>query len=209
MTPDEMILFWLQTNLASQFSDAIFRWFSSRIGFSFPILLALLITAIKKEGRQGIGWWFALILVVAIGDQFGNQLKTLFSELRPCANDLTCHSVAKGMPSNHALTFYTASLFVILTRPAWRRWHRLLLTSALLTSLSRIYLAKHFPSQVVAGIFIGIYLGVVAAALYRLRFWLTPLISRIVLLVRLEPWHYQPIQSLNKAGKYREKITRK
>jgi undecaprenyl-diphosphatase len=208
MTPDETILFWLQSNFASQYSDVIFYWFSSRSGFSMPLLLALLIVAIQKEQWRGLGWWLTLIIAVAIGDQFGNLLKSLFTELRPCAHDLnfrqmarefSCSSVAKGMPSNHALTFYTASLFIILTRPAWRGWHLLLLTTALLTSLSRIYLAKHYPSQVVAGIFLGINIGVVAAMIYRIRQWFAPLSKRVIGLIRLEPWNEHLPKTLQKS----------
>jgi undecaprenyl-diphosphatase len=211
MAPDDTILFWLHANLASQYSDAIFYWISSRSGFSIPILLALLISAIQKEQWRGLGWWFALIVVVAIGDQFGNQLKSLFAELRPCASELniremanqfSCSNVAKGMPSNHALTFYTASFFVILTRPAWRGWHLLLLTTALLTSLSRIYLAKHYPSQVVAGIFLGINIGVTAAILYRIKVWIGPLTARITRLTRLEPW-----RSYHDTSGYQDQLT--
>jgi undecaprenyl-diphosphatase len=207
MSPDEMLLIWLQTKLTFQYSDTLFYWISSRSGFSMPILLALLITAFNKEKWHGVGWWFALIFVVTIGDQFGNLLKALFAELRPCADqlqllqsarDFTCSSVAKGMPSNHALTFYTASLFVFLTRRSWRGWHILLLTAALLTSLSRIYLAKHYPSQVVAGMFIGINIGVAAAWLYQVKSWLEPLIIRIENFTKLVPWHEQPHPSLIK-----------
>jgi undecaprenyl-diphosphatase len=216
MTPDEMILFWLHSNLASQYSDAIFYWFSSRSAFSIPILLTLLIVAIQKEQWRGVGWWLALIIVVAIGDQFGNLLKSLFTELRPCAHDLnyremarefSCSSVAKGMPSNHALTFYTASVFVILTRPTWRRWHLLLLTTALLTSLSRIYLAKHYPSQVVAGVFLGINIGVVAAVIYRIKLWLDPLSKRVIRLAKLEPWNEHLAKTLQKSQHYSDQVT--
>jgi undecaprenyl-diphosphatase len=188
MSPDDLILVWLQTNLSFQYSDTIFHWISSRSGFSIPILLVLLITAIHKEKWHGVSWWLALIVVVAIGDQFGNLLKALFTELRPCASELQLApaardfsrgSVAKGMPSNHALTFYAASLFVIMTRRSWWGWHLLLLSAALLTSLSRIYLEKHYPSQVVAGMFIGINIGVVAAILYRVKLWFEPLVIRL------------------------------
>lgn len=196
MSPDEVLLVWFQTKLSFQYSDTIFQWISSRSGFSMPILLALLFSAFIKEKWHGVGWWFALIIVVAIGDQFGNLLKALFSELRPCADqlellqadsDYTCSSVAKGMPSNHALTFYTASLFVILTRRNWWGWHTILLTTALLTILSRIYLAKHYPSQVVAGMFLGINIGVTAALLYQAKSWFRPLVVRIINFTNLVP----------------------
>jgi undecaprenyl-diphosphatase len=206
MSPDEHILLWLQTRLSSEISDMLFNWFSSPITFTLPILLALLIYAAHRERWRGAGWWLALTVVIAFSDQFGNLLKSLFSELRPCAvNDgwrsilytLSCGGNTKGMPSNHALNFYTASLFVILTRPTWKIWHVFLLLAALLTSLSRVYLDKHYPSQVIAGIFLGINMGMAASLVYRFRTWLTPLLQRLSRLVRLERWPDQTATSID------------
>ncbi|MGD8912734.1 MAG: phosphatase PAP2 family protein [Candidatus Thiodiazotropha sp.] len=200
MTPDELILHWIHVGLSCQLSDSLFHWFSSRATFSLPILFALLFVAVRREGWQGAGWWFTLILVVGIGDQFGNLLKSLFSELRPCALEenitltrkgLSCDSVPKGMPSNHALNFYAATLFVVLTRTKWHGWHALLLMAALLASLSRIYLVKHYPSQVVAGIFLGINIGVVAALLYQAPRWFGQLRTGLSRLAHLQTWQNQ------------------
>jgi undecaprenyl-diphosphatase len=195
MTPDEMILNWIHVGLSCQLSDSLFLWFSSRTAFSLPILFALLFVVVQREGWRGAGWWFSLILVIGISDQFGSLLKSLFSEMRPCALEesltlkgLACNSVPKGMPSNHALNFYAASLFVVLTRPRWHGWHSLLLVAALLASLSRIYLAKHYPSQVVAGIFLGINLGAAAALLYQAPHWFGQLRTGLSRLAHLQPW---------------------
>jgi membrane-associated phospholipid phosphatase len=83
-----------------------------------------------------------------------------------------------------------------MTRRAWWGWHLLLLTAALLTSLSRIYLAKHYPSQVIAGMFLGINIGVTASLLYRVKIWLEPLITKIENFARLAPWQDVPPTSL-------------
>ncbi len=70
------------------------------------------------------------------------------------------------MPSNHALNSFAATAFLFVTRPAWKGWRLFLLVSAILVALSRIYLAKHFPSQVVMGAAIGTLWGLAAAWLY-------------------------------------------
>jgi undecaprenyl-diphosphatase len=193
MSPDNLILAWFHVDLASSLADILFGWFSNRYLFSTPILLSLLAYSFLKQGWQGVFWWFSLILVVAFGDMLGNVLKALFSELRPCAiaeplqtlsENIVCSDSAKGMPSNHAINFFTATLFVILTRPTWHRWHVFLLICSILASLSRIYLAKHFPSQVVAGTFIGIYVGTITALLYHHSNWLSSVLNNITPILR-------------------------
>jgi undecaprenyl-diphosphatase len=217
MTPDEMILHWIHIGLSSQLSDTLFLWFSSRTTFSLPILFALLLVAVQREGWRGAGWWFSLILVVGIGDQFGGLLKSLLSEMRPCAVEeslrltlkgLACNSVPKGMPSNHALNFYAATLFVVLTRPRWRGWHSLMLVAALLASLSRIYLVKHYPSQVVAGMFLGINIGVAAAMLYLAPHWFGQLRASLSRLAQLQPWQDRAAESVFLSNRRKPQTTR-
>lgn len=197
MTPDNLILTWFHVDMASAFSDMLFRWFSSKYYFSFPILLTLLLYAVQKQGWRGVFWWFSLILVIGLGDQLGNQLKELFSEVRPCTSheafqglraDDICTYSTKGMPSNHAINFFTATLFVILTRPQWHVWHSFLLICSILAGLSRIYLAKHFPSQVIAGSFIGTYIGTLTALFYHHRKWSSTLLHiKNIPILRKEP----------------------
>jgi undecaprenyl-diphosphatase len=195
MTPDSLILAWFHVDLASGIADNLFNWFSNRYFFSTPILMCLLAFSVVKHGWQGLLWWTFLVAVVAFGDVFGNMLKGLFGELRPCAasdtfqslrDNVACSDSAKGMPSNHAINFFTATLFVILTRPNWHRWHIILLISAILASVSRIYLAKHFPSQVIAGTFVGIYIGTIFAILYRHRNWSSSLLNNVMPMLRKE-----------------------
>jgi undecaprenyl-diphosphatase len=196
MSPDNLILAWFHMDLASTLADVLFNWFSNRYLFSTPILLSLLAYSYIKQGRQGVIWWFSLIFVIALGDMLGNILKELFSEVRPCAiahtfqavrENVVCGDSAKGMPSNHAINFFTATLFVMLTRPQWRSWHGFLLICSILASLSRIYLAKHFPSQVIAGTFIGIYVGTISALLYHYRSWFNSLLNSMMPILRKEP----------------------
>jgi undecaprenyl-diphosphatase len=195
VTPDDQIILWLHMSLPLGFSDNLFLWFSSRSAFSLPILGLLLITAVREHGWRGVGWWSSLILLIGLGDQFGGLLKTLFHELRPCVvmTDTLLHAEpctgnTKGMPSNHALTFYSASMFVIFTRPHWRRWHLLLLISAFLVSVSRIYLAKHYPSQVIGGAFLGILTGLSGAFFFHAKSYLYPFFHKFYRFIHLKPW---------------------
>jgi len=80
------------------------------------------------------------------------------------------------MPSNHAVNFFAAATFVALVTP-WRGWRVGLFAAAALVGLSRIYLGKHYPSQVVAGAMIGATIGWMGAWLavrYRATLGLPP-----------------------------------
>ncbi|MET0027270.1 MAG: phosphatase PAP2 family protein [Candidatus Thiodiazotropha sp.] len=195
MNLDDKIMIWLHSGLPHQFSETLFAWMSSRTTFYLPLLGLLLMTAVREDMRRGIGWWCALILLLGIGDQFGGLMKILFHELRPCAAGIDalwhaqpCSGNAKGMPSNHALTFYAASMFVIFTRPHWPRWQAFLMIAAFLVSLSRIYLAKHYPSQVIGGVFLGILLGSAGALCFNAQRYLYPLVHSLYRFARLKPW---------------------
>jgi undecaprenyl-diphosphatase len=188
MTPDDLILTWIHVGWSSHIADILFAWLSDKFTFSLPLMLALLIYASAKQAWRGVAWWFGLILVIAIGDLCGNQLKHLFSELRPCCPsaafellraDFACRDTYLGMPSNHAINFFSATLFVMMTRPAWRHWHVVLLCAAILASISRIYLAKHYPSQVVAGAFIGMDIGILSGLFVRYRIGIVNMLTSL------------------------------
>ena len=62
------------------------------------------------------------------------------------------------MPSNHALNFFAAATFLGLLarrRSAWAT----LFTLAAAVGLSRVYLGRHYPSQVLVGAAIGVVAG--------------------------------------------------
>lgn len=170
---DERLLLWINQGWTHPLLDGLFWWVSQRFWFAFPLAAWLFYDAIRREGqRVGARWFLALTLTVIAGDLLGNQLKHQFAAPRPCAviheqlrsvghdDPRQCGLRATGMPSNHALNFFAAATFVALTTTApWRRWRLFLFAAAVLVSLSRIYLGKHYPGQVVVGAVIGATVG--------------------------------------------------
>jgi undecaprenyl-diphosphatase len=75
-----------------------------------------------------------------------------------------CGAALNGMPSNHALNGFAVAAFLTMVLRR-RRWSALLFTIAALVALSRVYFAKHFPSQVAAGAIVGTLWGLAAARL--------------------------------------------
>jgi undecaprenyl-diphosphatase len=173
---DEALLVWVNQGWGHPALDPLFTWVSTRLGFALPLLLALLVDARRRAGGRGARLWLALVLSVAIGDQVGNQLKDVFAEPRPCSvlaerlravggePTARCGATLTGMPSNHALNFTLATTFLARTTP-WRAWQLGMTGATVAVALSRVYLGKHYPSQVLAGAVLGFWLGVLAAGL--------------------------------------------
>lgn len=171
---DEALLIAVNHGLNHPGVDGLLVWVSERGAFSFPLLALLLAWAVYRAGRRG-GWWFlALALTVGAADITSNQLKDVFAQYRPCytiperllatggESSPACSATRTGIPSNHAANFAAAALFVTLTAP-WRGWQTALWLATLLVALSRIYLGKHYPSQVLAGLELGAVLGILGA----------------------------------------------
>ncbi len=178
---DEGLLLWINQGWSHPLLDGLFWWVSQRPWFAFPLAAILLCDSVRRGGWAGGRWFLVLAVTVGAGDLLGNLLKDLFAEPRPCqtlfeqlrdfggALTRPCGTEPNGMPSNHAVNFFAAATFVALTT-SWRRWRVGLVVAAVLVGLSRIYLGKHYPSQVAVGALVGAavgWLGVWLASRYR------------------------------------------
>lgn len=182
---DEALLLWVNQGWAHPALDVFFIWLSSRPAFALPFALSLLALLMWRWKKAGAGVWLLTIAVVGLGDAAGNRLKDVFAEPRPCyslADQVrqpgrtergACGANLTGMPSNHALNaFATAGFLVMVFGP---RAAGLFVLAALI-ALSRVYLGKHLPSQILGGAVIGVCWGLAAG-------WLTvryvPFVKRI------------------------------
>ena len=176
LTPDQALLQWINGGWASPTLDWVFAWITDKYRFSFPLLLLLLAWAARKESWAGPRWGLGLLLTVVLADGFSNVLKDIFTEARPCAaahdwvrliDGQTCGDALRGMPSSHALLGFAIWTYIALTKRDWRHWQWIFLLTAVLVALSRVYLAKHLPSQVLMGAWLGILFGFASAILIR------------------------------------------
>ena len=170
MSLDQDLLIRINQSWADPGLDFLLGWISEQLWFSLPLLLGLLVYLRRQYQQDGVRLWLLLILAVIMGDMLGNLLKAIFAMPRPCYDLFTllrppgggaprqCDAALTGMPSNHALNFFAATALLAY---ATRRIgvSGLLLLISLAVGLSRIYLAKHYPSQVLTGAVIGALFG--------------------------------------------------
>lgn len=137
------------------------------------ILLGLLLLALRPTRKLGLG----VLLALAIGALCTNVLlKPLVDRPRPYADEgrqlyqwwleAGAHLESDAsFPSGHSTAAAAAMTALFLLGNRRKTWVCLLF--ALAMGLSRLYLAVHYPTDVLAGLLIGFAAGYLAAVLVR------------------------------------------
>jgi undecaprenyl-diphosphatase len=154
-------------------SDALVRliYGIATIGDLIWAPLILWLYVFRKDSNE---WTSSLILAVAIVTAMSltDILKTAFNLPRPFQMP-SLGIVARGelptnpgFPSGHTTNAFTVATVIWSRYAAWRVPFVLL---AIATGVSMIILGLHFPSDVIGGVFLGIFSGTFALGLAKLR----------------------------------------
>ncbi len=158
---DFMILDWIQENLHCELFDRIFPvvTFLGEKGWFF-IVLAVILLCVKKTRRWGA--WLATSLF--LGLVFCNMLlKNVVARVRPydqvehitlLVDKLSDYS----FPSGHTVAAFEC-FAVFMMMPVKKIYKVLAGILAFAIAFSRLYLYVHFPSDVLAGMLIGLLFG--------------------------------------------------
>lgn len=159
---DFWILDWIQEYLRCDMLDKIFPVFTSlgEKGWFF-ILTAVILLCIPKYRKWGVSLGCALIF----GLIFGNLLiKNIVARTRPY--DLADHITILvkplsdySFPSGHTMAAFEF-FAVICMMPIKKRYKVLAGVLAFTMGFSRLYLYVHFPSDVLVGMLLGTFFGV-------------------------------------------------
>ena len=158
---DLSVFYFFNHTISTGFLDRFFSIITDVTNWYIAYLI-LACLAFFKGGRQGKIVVITLIFLIVVTDQTGYRiLKEFFERVRPCnslSDAITPIGCAGGFsfPSNHALNNFAAAIFLLRFYPAYK-W--IFLITAILISISRIYLGVHYPSDVLGGALIGIIFG--------------------------------------------------
>lgn len=135
-----------------------------------PFYIFLLDILVRKLGPKKAGLTLiAIVLAILLADQIcASLIRPIVARLRPCSpdnpisqfietvNGVCPHSYS--WPSCHAAnTFALATLLSIVIRS--RRFTTMMVTWAVIVSLSRLYMGVHYPTDLLCGAAFGSVLG--------------------------------------------------
>lgn len=123
------------------------------------ICIALILMTTKKYRTIGLMITGALFFCLLIGNV---TLKPYFARIRPFHVFTDVVLLIKGptdfsFPSGHTMTSFASATVLVLKNKRWGQWAIVL---ASIIAFSRIYLFVHYPSDIIAGLIIGIAIGI-------------------------------------------------
>lgn len=163
---DEMVLNWFQS-IQNDILTGIFRLITALgEGGIIWIIIALFFLLWKKTRVIGVTMLLALLFSLLVGNL---TLKPLVARPRPCWRNpeiplLITNPTDYSFPSGHAMSSFAAAVGIYM----WRRPAGLAaLLGAVIMSATRMYFYVHYPTDILAGMLIGIVLGVFAYLLMK------------------------------------------
>jgi undecaprenyl-diphosphatase len=163
---DTLIFIFINKQLQNNILDMLMTFMTER---AYLFFLPPFLWFFFRDKKKTLVVLLLAILSLLLADWIGNSLKYYFERIRPC-NEIEGVRVLVGcggsfsMPSNHAANAFAFAIpFFIFFKNKIRY---AFLAVALLVALSRIYVGVHYPSDVLAGAFLGSALALSVSWLY-------------------------------------------
>jgi undecaprenyl-diphosphatase len=167
---DSAVVVWVTTHRIGAL-NVLFEGFGTieKLGIVW-IVIALVIGAVQRRGASGtvlLSVTVALATFAADAASFG--IKDVTNRPRPFEAHPQIHPLyavhSSSFPAGHAATaFAGAAVLAYAARPA----APVLFAVATVIGLSRIYVGDHYPTDVLGGAAVGLAVGAVAVAAFRL-----------------------------------------
>ncbi len=129
-------------------------------GIVIFLVLPFLLLARKSTRKAGIIILIAIALYVVLCNGI---LKNLFQRVRPCDVNTAVALLVPGRTDYSFPSGYMALSFAVVTAlvksGSCRKWRVLAAVLACLIAFSRMYLYLHYPTDILAGIAVGVFCG--------------------------------------------------
>jgi len=166
---DTQLFFWLNGLPHTPFLNAL-ALFLSGIGETGFIWFFLGIFLIFREEKKDNRFFIPLVVggfLSWISSEL--LLKNFIERLRPssafdAAIVVGGYPLGYAFPSTHTVFAFALATILVLKEPRWKVWLYIL---AVLVGMSRIYIGAHFPTDVIAGAFLGFAIGTIVVIWYK------------------------------------------
>ena len=174
---DLPILDWIQSTMQCAFLDKVMPLITVLgDGGAFWIACAVLMMLLKKYRKAGISAGLALIFGLIICNMY---LKPVVARIRPydfqeqmgvIINLLIEKEHSLSFPSGHTIASFEAATAILLRH---KKLGIAAMILAILIAFSRMYLYVHYPTDVIASVFLGIGLAFLAS-------WIVNKVSAVI-----------------------------
>lgn len=165
---DHTVMAFVQDHMHNPFTDSFFPviTYLGESGFIW-IVLALILLCDRRTRKCGVISLGAMAMCFLFGEVF---LKNLVGRVRPSNQFPEIQLLITGLdsfsfPSGHSSASFAAATSIFLCH---KKSGAAALVLAALIAFSRVFLFVHYPTDILAGMVLGILTGLLSALLYRL-----------------------------------------
>lgn len=164
---DIAFFYFINSNLQNNLFDFLMPIISQLGSVYFIAAVGLSLLLFKKRGIKEAG--LLTLTGLAVSETISTILKEIISRPRPVTIieniHLLCHkSYTHSFPSGHTTLAFTIAAIIASLYPKLRF---ILFALAISIGFSRIYIGAHFPTDVIAGAILGIFIGFIITRVWK------------------------------------------
>lgn len=174
MNLDQELFYLIHHELANPFLDAVLPHYRDKLTW-VPLYLVAAYLLWKQHGMNGLRLLLLIALAITVADQLTSSvIKPLVGRARPCyaaifegqIRELVGCGGHDSFPSSHAANHFALATLLALTWLQNRRgWIWAFMLWAASISLAQVYVAKHYPLDILVGGVLGALVGVAVVLL--------------------------------------------